>query len=67
MISTANLVTVYLGDLRPLPVELLWIVLEFSGLAARGHRSVRFWVYCERPLTCGPSRRLADRSRRRRR
>ena len=66
MLSTNDLVAIYVDDLRPLPSELMFVVLEFSGLVTRGHRSLHFWVYWRRPVTLR-ARQPAGRSRRRRR
>jgi len=61
MLSTNALVSIYLDDARPLPTELLLLVLQFSGLVARGHRSLHFWVYFTRPLVNARRARRFDR------
>ena len=66
MLSCEQLVTIYLGDERPLPTPLLLLLLEYSGLVHLGQRSMSFWVFCERPRFT-PGRRPAARSRSRRR
>ena len=65
MLSSNALVSIYIGDFRPLPTEVLLIIFEIAGLVGRGHRSMHFWVFCERPITS--ALRLAALSRRRRR
>ncbi len=65
MLNPNELVGIYIGDLRPLPTCVMLLVLEFSGLVTRGHRSMHFWVFCERPLSGPRARRPGDRSRRR--
>ena len=50
MLNPCQLVSIYVDDLRPLPTELMMIVLEFSGLVHRGQRSLSFWVYWRRPI-----------------
>ena len=42
MLSCEQLVTIYLGDERPLPTPLLLLLLEFSGMVHRGQRSMSF-------------------------
>ena len=64
MLSPGELVSIYIGDLRPLPTCIMLLVLEFSGLVTRGHRSMHFWVYWTRPVTLR-ARRPGARSRRR--
>ena len=44
MFRPNDLVSVYLDDQRPLPTELMYLVLQFSGLVRVGHNSVHFWV-----------------------
>ena len=51
MLSPGQLVSIYIDDLRPLPTCIMLLVLEFSGLVTRGHRSMHFWVYWRRPVT----------------
>ena len=50
MLSPNALVSIYLDSERPLPTDLLLIVLEYSGLVGLGQRSLHFWVYFTRPL-----------------
>ena len=61
MLSTNALVSIYLGEVRPLNVDMLMIILEFSGLVARGHRSMQFWVYWTRPVRPSRARRFDGR------
>lgn len=56
MFSTNALVSVYLDDYRPLPTEILFLVLEFSGLVRFGHRSVHFWVNWRRQPSAAKKR-----------
>ena len=69
MLSSSDLVSIYFGDERPLPTELLLICLELAGTVGKGHRSMYFWVWFDRHFSGRPPgavRRLAGRSRRRR-
>ena len=61
-ISSNSLVSIYVGDERPLPTDLLLIVLEYSGLVDVGQRSLHFWVYFRRPLNVRRARRFDRRS-----
>jgi hypothetical protein len=39
------LLLLYAGQRRALPDELLWIILEFSGICGKASRSSFFWIY----------------------
>ena len=61
-ISPNGLVSIYLDNERPLPTDLLLIVLEYSGLVGLGQRSLHFWVYFTRPISARRARRFDRRS-----
>ena len=44
MLRPNALVSVYLDDNRPLPTEILYIILQYSGLIRVGKSSVHFWI-----------------------
>jgi hypothetical protein len=44
MLRPEALVSIYFDEQRPLPTELLYIVLQFSGLVRVGSSSIQFWI-----------------------
>ena len=43
-VNPNRLVEVYLGDMRPLPTDILLICLQYAGLVRVGRSSLQFWV-----------------------
>ena len=39
------LLLLYTGTCRRLPDEILWVILEFSGICGKASRSSFFWIY----------------------